>query len=260
MAGITGMGVYRAITRGLELIKGTSAAGGELFKGALIEFANLLNGMAIPGFVSLIKRIYDAITTYIGMKGLKQSYENLVAKEKNGVLAPHEVELKEAAGHGFGKVKRRFYKSVYLVISSIVKVAANIITLVTGGTAAMVSGLIAVGASVLEGIQTLYEKGKGFIKWLRNKRGAHRKQSADRIINAALKQKDENALRILVDLNAYSTIRNEKYALKHGHGGVDTPETTEEMYKLLVTFDTNPDKYGSLVEYHDDVMKKLKSG
>jgi hypothetical protein len=259
LAGVTGMGVYRAITRGLDLIKGAKEVGGELFKGALTEFANLLNGMAIPGFVSLIKRIYDAITTYIGMSGLKTAFEGLQTKEKTAPLSPDEANLKEASGHGFGKVRRRFYKAVYLVVSSIIKVAAHIITLVSGGTTAMVSEMVALGASVLEGIQTLYEKGKGFIKWLRNKRGAHRKQSADRIIASAL-SKDATALKILIDLNAYSTIRNEKFALKHGHGGVDTPETPDEMYNLLVTFKDDPGKYGTLVEYHDDVMKKLKSG
>jgi hypothetical protein len=257
--GTTAMGVYNAVKRGMEILNGAKAAAGEVFKGALTEFANLLTGIAIPGFVSLIKRIYDAVTTYLGMSGLKDAHDKLAAKAKSGSLTPDETKLKEASAHGFGKVKRRFYKSVYLVVSSVIKIAAHFVTILSGGTAALASELVAAGATLLEGLQTLYEKAKGFFKWLRNKRGVHRKQSADTIINSAL-NKDPIALKVLVDLNAYSTIRNEKYALKHGHGGVDTPETPDEMYKLLVTFKDEPTKYGSLTEYHDDVMKKLKSG
>ena len=122
----------------------------------------------------------------------------------------------------------------------------------------MVSELVAIGASVLEGIQKLYAKGKGFYKWLRNKRGKHRKESADTIVDLGL-TKDQNDLKILIDLDAYSTMRDIKKGLVHGHGGVDTPTNPTEMYNLLVTFRDEPDKYGSLQEYKKDVMKKLKS-
>jgi len=258
-AGITGMGVYRTVKRGLEILNGAKEAAGEMFKGALTEFANLLNGLAIPGFVGLITRIYDAIRGYLEMRGLKDAHDKLAEKQKTAALSPTEENLKEATAHGFGKVKRRFYKAVYLVVSSVVKVVSHLITLLSGGTAAMVSELVAIGATVLEGIKVLYEKGKGFIKWLLNKRGVHRQQSATRILESAY-GRDPVALQLLIDLDPMGFIGREKRALKYGYGDPPETKTTDDMYKLLMTFRDTPKKWGSEAEYQADLEVKLKSG
>jgi hypothetical protein len=260
MTGVTAGSVYSSTTKALDAIHNTAPTGTMAFLGVFQSLGETISHWGILGMLGLIKKIYDVVTAGYDMFALERAKDDMEKKQAAniGPMRESDANLLEATQHGYSKVRRRFWEGVYKLISQIIKVVAHLITVLSGGTAAMVSELVAFGATILEGVVKVVHKVKGFFKWLLNKRGAHRQQSGERIVDSALK-KELTALQLLVSLDPMGMIGRQKQALKYGYGDPPKPANTDEMIEFLNTMRFSPDKYGSIEEYKEFVAAKLKS-
>lgn len=260
LTGVTAGSVYTSTKSALGAVKGTAETGTLAFLGVFQSLGQTITGWGIPGILGLVKKIYDVVTSGYDMYALEKAKDDLEKKQTANpqAMSQSDSALLEATQHGYSKVRRRFWEGIYKLISQVIKVVAHFITILSGGTAAMVSELVAFGATVLEGVVKVFHKVKGFFKWLLNKRGAHRQQSAERIVDSAV-QNDKTALQLLVSLDPMGTLGREKQALKYGYGSPPQPQNIDEMLEFLRTLRSNPKKFGSIDEFKEFVAVKLKS-
>ncbi|MGI0485216.1 DUF4157 domain-containing protein [Pantanalinema rosaneae CENA516] len=208
----------------------------------------------ISGVVSLGLKIYSAYNTYKEMKALQETKESFAGKAN---LSKDENNVRDAAIHGYGKVRRRFWSSIWGIISTITSSVCNIITLLSGGTATMVTGIITAGLEVINGIKSLVMKGKGFFKWLSGKRGKNRAKSANSIFTAA-KNGNAVALKLLVDLDPMGFTGRAKRKLK-GAKDIKQPKNIIDMQTLIDNIVAQPALYGTMDDFKAEVAEKLKS-
>jgi len=183
-------------------------------------------GLSIRSF---IKAFYD-------LTALKYARYGVGARGKKNEVKEGDETLRKALSHGYSKVVRRLYSSLHDIVMGVISIGNRIVALLSGFTVAPINAAIELGQGVLKVITTAYRKFKGMYKLLKGKRGAHRKQSAETILKAAL-NKDEVALQLMVDLE----IKNIK--------------DTEEMFKYI-TISKGFIKPSGIIE---ELADKLKS-
>jgi hypothetical protein len=246
--GLTGAGLYSNIKAFFSTLANPEAAE-TTFSTIMQPFVSIFSVLGVFWAINKVRVAYNQMT------GLGSAKDALAGKNN---LSKDEKKLKASAEYGYAKVRRRFWGSVYRVVSVIVRTVMHFITLLSGGTAAMVSEGIAMAQSILDGLRVLFHKAKGFVKWLLGSRGKARTLNANQIVDSAIKG-DKVALKLLVDLDPIGMVGRQSRALKYGYGSPPQPTNVADMTALLNTFQKNPEQFGTVAEFRHDTAVALKS-
>jgi hypothetical protein len=205
----------------IEAVKNISGQPFKKVLGTIIEAGESIYAFASKwGILDLINLpffLWDIKTfkqTFYNLTALEYARYGVGARKGKNEAKEGDETLQEALTYGYEKVIRRLYSKLYSIVMGTISILNRIVTLLSGFTIAPINAAIELGQAVLNVITTAYRKFKGMYKLLKGKRGAHRKQSAETILKAAL-NKDEVALQLMVDLE----IKNIK--------------DTEEMFKYI---------------------------
>jgi len=248
-AGMTGYSIFSKVKAFFQTLKGAKEEAAEGITAAMGPLTSILS---VLGILWAINSVYGA---YKQMKALATAKDSLANKKK---LTADEKKVKQSSEYGYAKVRRRFWGTIYKLVSAIVKTVFHFITLLSGGTAAMVSEAGAMAQNIIDGLRVLYHKAKGFWKWIVGKRGVAREKNANQIVDAAV-NRDQTALQLLVDLDSLGFAGRQMRALKHGYGDPPKPSNTKEMTQLLETFENSPEKFGTVDDFRKDTAIALKS-
>ena len=232
--------------------------------------------------VSLLMSIYNLIDSYSILSALSSSVKNLgVLKEventepedkedrlfkayeaieinRSGKATENNEELKKSAKYGYTKVKRRFFGAIYDVISNIVNIVGQILTVT--GVGALVGAIISTGTKVIDLVTLTIRKIKGLYKILTGKRGVKRQLSAETIVKDAVNGNGE-ALDLLVKLDPLGVAGRRIVGILKVNSlkGIKKPETQDEMKQFLTEIKRG--KLGSITlpDFITAVAEQLKS-
>lgn len=143
--------------------------------GFLEKLANVLGMIpfgAFKDFAVAVKEFFDARKVLAGLKGATKT-----------ATAP---ELVKAAAYGVSKVTRRYWSKIYDMVTSLIKLITDILSLFTGPMVGSVTAAISLGISITGAILTLARKAKGLWKWFRGTRGVNRRKNAEVLVDYAL--------------------------------------------------------------------------
>ncbi|GEM_PF-1331191 len=239
---------------GLEGITDTASdVGSDGIQGLLGKVADFFDAppmnVIIP-VAALIYRIYAAVQKYKHMKAFKGLMGKNGGDVKSAKKRSTALKDKGAIGaYGFAKTKRGFWLRVIKAALTLGQLIARVVTLLTGGTAALISETVAIGTSLSNGIIKVGQSLKGIYKMIVGKRGKRRLESANWMIDAAL-DGDQEMLQFLLDggylTSPFLFIRKQKY-MDEAEWSTDKdrlgklailskrPKTTDEMLTYLKT-------------------------
>jgi hypothetical protein len=112
----------------------------------------------------------------------------------------------EIAYYAYNKTKRAFNSTIIKMSLKVVKWIAYAITLLSGGTSALVSGVIALSADIARSLINLGQKMKGLWKAIAGTRGANRKKYAKQLVIMATEGNDD-AIQTIWDVNPFDEAR-----------------------------------------------------
>jgi|GEM_PF-4504410 len=233
------------------------------------EFA-LSEGWTLGKLITAIKKLKSGLKRRAALKEASESH-GIIGEGK--YKAPYTEnpqteqekdsnKLAEAAWYGFSKVKRLVWMLVIKIALKLVKMVMHVLSIISGGTSALVTESIALGASVASGLKTLITSGKGVYKALKGTRGANRKKNADTMVDLAIKG-NKDAAELVLKLNPFDGFTDTvKKKLKNGIRnkiGV-TQKIMDESPELI-----KPNSVDEFIEqlqnpniYTPDVMKALR--
>ncbi|MCY7296498.1 hypothetical protein [Alteromonas sp. a30] len=170
-------------------------------------------------------------------------------------------ELTGFSIYGLDKLESLKVRSIILLGSQIAKFAGRILSLVTGGVAAIISESIRLVGSVIEGVEEVYLRLKGFIKKLNNTRGQRRALSAEVIFHQVAKEKVGGAAsKLMYDLLVKDKIlKKPKLTKPQQFVSNHTPDSKEKkvVVKYLEQYNRGPlswlvsdkDKLSQVIKY-----------
>jgi len=112
------------------------------------------------------------------------------------------IRLGQVAYYAFKKTRRAFWSTITRMMLKVVKWIAHIITVLSGGTTAVVTGAIALSADVTRSLMGIGANIKGVYKTLMGKRGVMRKKNASELMSLA-ERGNEDALQTIWDVNPF---------------------------------------------------------
>jgi len=197
-----------------------------------------------------IFRIHAVIVKRKHMKAFKALMGNNKGDVKQAKKSKTALADKGAIGaYGYAKTKRGFWLRVIKAAISIGQLIARMITLITGGTATLISEAVTVAGSLSQGVIKVGQSLKGIYKMVMGKRGKRRLEGANWIVDAAL-DGDQEMLQFLVDGGALSKsflfmreqaykneaeVSTDKIRLKKLEIMSKRPKTADEMKTYLET-------------------------
>lgn len=259
--------------------------------GSLIQ---VLEKIPLGSIASLLWNLKEAYKAWGAYKGLETAsaqetdaihyrkmavehweYKGYVWKDVSQSKADEEIkkaqtqgndELKDAYEHGTGKVKRRFWTKIQTVAAKIIDIIAYVLT--ATGVAALAGAILKLATQVVEIAELVYRKIKGIYKAVTGQRGVHRKQSAEKIVYAAL-QGDPRALKTLVAIQPLDGVdeallgKNTRQAgtiVRAALPGRNIFNTEEKMKQFLKAMKENSAEAGmNINQFIAATAEKLKS-
>ena len=242
------------LAHGKELAKAAAGTWIDKLIGGAKSFLKFLDTCGILPIIKLISscaKFWSALSDY---KSLSKAAESL------GNTEGSDLKLIEAVKHGVSKVFRRVWSAGYDCIRALIDTIMSLATIISGGMAAPAKAIASTAGAVLDGIALLYRKGKGIWKAITGKRGKHRQQSAETIVNTAL-DGDAVALQLLVDLSPIGLMeRLKRFILPWKKSAPPKVESPEAMRQLLWDLRRSPGEMGmSIPEFMGLVKEQLKS-
>ncbi len=148
-----------------------------------------------------------------------------------------KIRLGKAAYYAWQKTSRAFGKTLFKATLKIVKWIAHAVTLITGGTSAIVTESLALAADATRYLAVIGEKIKGFAKWVTNKRGAKRQMNAEEIMKLAIGG-DKSALQTIYDVDPFDFVKTPSKKLLKKFAGdnvtmLPKPNSLEEFKESL---------------------------
>ncbi len=176
--------------------------------GFLEKLANVLGMIpfgAFKDFAVAVKGFFDARKVLAGLKGTTKT-----------ATAP---ELVKAAAYGVSKVTRRYWSKIYDMVTSLIKLITDILSLFTGPMVGSVTAAISLGISIIGAILTLARKAKGLWKWLQGTRGVNRRKNAEVLVDYALND-DQDSLAALKQFGLAKKVDQVKSSPKETKGKI----------------------------------------
>lgn len=169
--------------------------------------------------------------------------------------------LAEAAWYGYSKVKRLVRMLILKISLKLIKIVSHIITLVTGGTSALVTESLALAASSASALKTLIVSGKGIYKFFKGTRGVNRAKNAGTMFNLA-KSGNTDAAALIIKMNPFDGFSDKAKSWIKKKVGVSTielakPDSPEAFIEQL----NDPNIYtpDMLKELRKNIANKMKS-
>ena len=204
--------------------------------GKLQKFLGFLNVPPINILLSigtLIFRIHQVVMKNKQMKAFKSLMEKSGGDTK---LRKDALKDKAAIGsYAYAKTKRGFWLRVAKAAINAGEIIARMITLLSGGSAALVSEATAVAMGLSNGIIKVGQSLKGVYKMIMGKRGKRRLESANWIVDGAI-DGDKDLAQLLLDLDVVSGIwleRRRFILTKNNKPGADK-EYIKKLHKLTL--------------------------
>lgn len=155
-------------------------------------------GGAIANAISL----YTTWTRYDALKTAKLAEE----KDPTSTLAQSLI-------YGFAKVRRALYWNISKFGLALSKVVSRLITILSGGTSALVTESIALATDLAKVTMFVGRKLKAVYKMIRGTKGKNRQKNASVIYDAALRG-DKSALKLFIAIKPFgvlSAVKNKLY-------------------------------------------------
>jgi hypothetical protein len=172
-------------------------------------------GAVVSAVIVAGKSIFSWIGRYKEMKALQDS---LKSNKDEG--------LQEALGYSYDKVKRSVWEGFADVVINVTQSICRVITVLSGGTAAVVTSIIDAAGTIAKTVKTLIHAGKGFYKWVIGTRGVNRKLGAGEIVGYAASG-NPDAIKVI------HTFKPFKF-LDAYHAGGDQAKTLKEKGKAAL--------------------------
>lgn len=219
---------------------------------------------------TLIYRIYSAVIKHKQMKAFKALMGNNGGSVKDAKKRSTALADKGTIGaYGFAKTKRGFWLRVIKAAINVGQVLARLITIISGGTAALISEATNTALALSNGIIKVGQSLKGIYKMITGKRGKRRTEGANWIVDAAI-DGDQEMLQFMIDgealSKAYLEARRRKF-VDEAETSTDKdhlaklellskrPKTTDEMKTYLQT----AEELNTLVAVKNQVAIMTKS-
>lgn len=141
----------------------------------------------IDGIVSWFKR-YPFLPVIPAIISAVFSYRETMRNRDILKLKENDPQpgLREAYQHGVKKLDRKLNRVIFRLVKGVSQFLARLITVLTGGAAAIVSESIDLCFAIAGGLESAYRAFKGFYKFFKKSKGKHRFESAETILNAAM--------------------------------------------------------------------------
>jgi len=260
-----------SVGKGVEIALKLKDGIGELLKTTFNAFEKTLN--MIIGFVWLPLLIgYEVVKAFHYHKRRRDGFKTRMdALEGKNDKTKEESKLYNVAKYGYKKTRRAFATSMAKIALRVVRMISLIITVLTGGTTAAVTGAIAAISAIVESSETLYRKVKGLIKIGLGTRGKNRQKNAEELVKLA-KNGNVDAAQTILDVNPFDefTMKNlRKLANKlptsiTGDGinpvtnsrdllqGLSKPESAQDLIMLL----QNRPENGGWTAEHETMLER----
>jgi hypothetical protein len=249
----------------LSAVDSASDAGGEGVQGIMSSVGTFFDtppmNVILP-IVMLISRIHLAVVKYKQMKAFKAMMKSGGGNTKTAKKRSTALQGPDMVGaYGFAKTKRGFWMRVIKAAITVGQILARLITILSGGTAALISEAVGASLSLSQGVIKVGQSLKGIYKMIIGKRGKRRLEGANTIVDLAI-DGNQDMLKFLVEGEvfgkAYWFTRNKKF--KDEAEG-DIPK---ERYEALEKLATKPQNIDEMKEYlklaeKEDIIGNIKS-
>ncbi len=211
--------------------------------------------------LELFRYIYLLKTQRALLKELKAEKKTITEKGDSSDLA-------KAVLHSYGKINRSVNTKWISVIKGILGMVGRLITLVSGGTAALVSEALVILKDIMSLAQVAFRSVKGIYKYVKGTKGKGRATSARTFLLSAASG-EKLAARFLLKMDLYGIVqkatkkvigKDTKAAdsiLKEIAALAKTPEGENKVEGILVNYTGAPEAVRKIVE--EKVADQLKS-
>jgi hypothetical protein len=195
------------VTRGLE---------GLFERVAAKAFAPIAIGYDLLKAYKYHKTRRDGYYASMKRSGVKDDGTTDVKPDTPGDI--EKIRLGKVAHYAYKKTRRAFWSSIVNMALRTVKWISYAITVLSGGTTAVVTGAIALSADITRALMGISTKLKGFWKAITGKRGAMRKKSAGELMTLALGG-NEDAIQTIWDVNPFDEVKGSVKDAWNASGG-----------------------------------------
>ncbi|MEO0561826.1 MAG: hypothetical protein AAF125_06920, partial [Chloroflexota bacterium] len=175
---------------------------------------------------------------YFNYKALadKSGGNNKKSKEKARSSKTKLDSKAMVAAYAMQKTLRGFITRIIKLAMSIGQLISRIITIVSGGTTTLITEGINVSLSLAKGGMALHSTAKGFAKFLFDRRGKRRRESAETILQGVLQNGDKEYASIIMNSDVFGP--HWIVRMKLGVSGNMVNDTGDMMRELgnMVTF------------------------
>jgi hypothetical protein len=130
-----------------------------------------------------------------------------------------KIRLGAVAHYAYKKTSRAFWTSLVNMALRTVKWISYAITVLSGGTTAVVTGALALAADITRALIGISSKLKGFWKAVTGRRGAMRKKNATELVRLA-KKGNEDAIQTIWDVNPFDEVKGYAKDAWNASGGL----------------------------------------
>jgi hypothetical protein len=201
-------GTMEGAKTGKDALKGAGSLDSSNWLGAIAKVGKALSFPPVNFLVPVAMLVTTILSTKEQVTNRKAMADNLANEhDKEEDSNPNLIE---ALGYGLKKTWTKMLKLIWKLTKNALKIVGMLLAMFSGPVGAAI--LVAVNAftAAVDIAKIVYEKGRGFWKWLKGTRGKERERSADEIVDAAMAG-DESALqtvRVMVSGGTSNKIQN----------------------------------------------------
>ena len=209
---------------------------------------NILSGLVMSG-----KGAYDSYKRRKAFAEANTTASTNIKAKQDASATPTkaDLEVQKSADYAYKKSNRAFWEGIGKFVTTVAKYILRLITILTGGTSALVTETGALLIEIGQGALSLGHKVKGGIKRLFGMRGRNRRLNATTVYNHA-KAGDPVALKLVMDLKPYGTWASIKAKLP---GTTSPPSTPDQMLAYLNAHAKGAEQKALILE----IANKMKS-
>ncbi|GEM_PF-7104891 len=230
-----GMSVSRGVSLLADINKETNGkdmvtAGMETLFSKIISytFAPISIGADLIRAYHYNKRRRDGYEAAMGRAGIDK--DGTTSIKGNTAEEVEKIRLGRVAYYAFNKTRRAFRGTIVRATLKLVRWIAHIITVLSGGTTAVVTGAIAVSADISRSLMAIGKRLKGLYKVLTGKRGVGRKRNAQELMALATGG-NMDAIQTIWDVNPFDEVSTGTKKAWNATGGLGVFGDTIELPK-----------------------------
>ncbi|GEM_PF-2818754 len=249
----SGITVHSALELISQLRDGMSAS--DIWDLATDSFYALLTKFV--AIVAAIKNVYDVVKIVRQrVKGYRAALDGTGFDEKTKFDGMDEsdkkVRLGKIAQFAYKQAKTAMGHAIVKLVNTIVTWAMAIVAGLSGGTAVPVAGLIMAGSNLINASRVIYNKTKGFVKWVTNTRGKKRMANARDLVMLAM-EGDDDAINTIWKVDPFDNLM--QYAKMPANAAIRGVDKIGQAIDPTKTMKNLPDKPSSFEEFFAELKK-----